>query len=342
MSVSRSVRRKKKKLRVMRLFVLLFVFCLIGGGSYFAYDILYNAKKASDSIFQELDPKKVANYRDEDIKITKDPFTVLLVGVDNQGGGGRSDVLMLATVNPKTKEVYLLSIPRDTRTYLPEVGYETKINHSYSHGGIEATINAVSKLLDIPIDYYITTNFKGFEDIVDTLGGVTVDVPFTFKSQLTDSLKWKTFYKGKMELNGNEALAYVRMRKKDPKGDLGRNERQQQVIKAIVDKGTSFSSITKIDDVLEKLGENVKTNIPPSKFASFIKLYTELKNKNIKHLVLEGYDRYIDGVYYYVPSEESITEVSSILRSTLDSSTYTAEDHSSQANHVTNEHQNNW
>lgn len=93
---------------------------------------------------------------------------------------------------------------------------------------------------------------------------------------------------------------------------------------------------------MEKLGENVKTNIPPSKFASFIKLYTELKNKNIKHLVLEGYDRYIDGVYYYVPSEESITEVSSILRSTLDSSTYTAEDHSSQANHVTNEHQNNW
>lgn len=342
MSVTRSVRRKKKKRRFLRLFVLLLVFSFIGGGSFFAYDILYNAKKASNNIFQELDRNKIPNHRDEEIKITKDPFTILLVGIEDQEGGERSDVLMLATVNPKTEEVYLLSIPRDTRTYLPEVGYETKINHSYSNGGIEATINAVTELLDVPIDYYITTNFQGFEDIVDTLGGVTVDVPFTFKAQLTDSLKWKTFYKGEMNLNGNEALAYVRMRKKDPKGDLGRNERQQQVIKAIVDKGTSFSSIPKIDDVMEDLGDNVKTNIPPSKFASFIQLYSKIKNTSIKHLALEGYDEYIDGVYYYIPSEESIIEVSSILKNSLDSSTYTAEDHSSQDDQVTSENQNNW
>ncbi|MDA6131333.1 LCP family protein, partial [Escherichia coli] len=82
--------------------------------------------------------------------------------------------------------------------------------HSYSNGGIESTITTVNELLDIPIDYYITTNFDGFEDIVDTLGGIDVDVPFTFKAQLTDSLKWKTFREGNMELNGNEALAYVR------------------------------------------------------------------------------------------------------------------------------------
>jgi polyisoprenyl-teichoic acid--peptidoglycan teichoic acid transferase len=342
MAVSRSVRRKKKKRRFLRLFVLLLVFSFIGGGSYFAYDILYNTKKSTNNIFQELDRDKIPNHREEDIKITKDPFTVLLVGIEDQEGGERSDVLMLATVNPKTEEVYLLSIPRDTRTYLPEVGYETKINHSYSNGGIESTIQAVSELLDVPIDYYITTNFQGFEDIVDTLGGVTVDVPFTFKAQLTGSLKWKTFHEGEMDLNGNEALAYVRMRKKDPKGDLGRNERQQQVIKAIVEKGTSISTIPKIDEIMEDLGNNVKTNIPPSKFASFVQLYTKIKNTNIKNLALEGYDEYIDGVYYYIPSEESIMEVSSTLQNALDSSTYTAEDHSSQADHAASENQNNW
>jgi anionic cell wall polymer biosynthesis LytR-Cps2A-Psr (LCP) family protein len=120
-----------------------------------------------------------------------------------------------------------------------------------------------------------------------------------------------------MNLNGNEALAYVRMRKADPRGDHGRNERQQQVIKAIIDKGTSFSSITKIDDVMDDLGKNVKTNIPPSKFASFVKLYSKIKDTKIQNLSLNGTDEYIDGVYYYIPDEESLFEINSTLETAL-------------------------
>lgn len=317
MSGTRIVRRKKKKLRIWRVLLLLTLITVIGGGTYFAYNLYSHANSASSKIFQELDRSKIPNHRTEEVEITKDPFTVLVVGIEDQEGGERSDVMMLATVNPKTEEVYLLSIPRDTRTYIEELGYKTKLNHSYGVGGIETTIATINEMIDIPIDYYITTNFDGFEDIVDTFDGVTVDVPFTFDAQLTGSLKWKTYYEGKMNLNGNEALAYVRMRKADPRGDHGRNERQQQVIKAIIDKGTSFSSITKIDDVMDDLGKNVKTNIPPSKFASFVKLYSKIKDTKIQNLTLNGTDEYIDGVYYYIPDEDSLFEINSTLETAL-------------------------
>jgi polyisoprenyl-teichoic acid--peptidoglycan teichoic acid transferase len=319
MSASRSERKnKKRKIRWGRWILTFLVLIILVGVSYFVFDILFSAKNASNKIYQKLDTSKMKKYREEEVEITKDPFTILLAGIENQDGGkGRSDVLILLTVNPQTKQILQLSIPRDTRTYIPAAEEKTKITHSYSYGGIEATIGAVNELFDVPIDYYITTNFEGFEDIVDTMGGVNVEVPFNFKAQLTGSLKWKYYHKGNMELNGNEALAYVRMRKSDPRGDFGRNERQKQVIKEIIDEGTSFSSITKIDNILEDLGDNVKTNIPPSKLASFMKLYKELKSTKINNLKLDGQDEYINDVYYYIPDQSSLDEINQTLNNTL-------------------------
>lgn len=318
MSKSRIGRKKRRFKRTIRFILLLFLIISFGGLSFFAFNLVDDAKKATDSIYEKL-PSDNQDGLTENISVTKDPFTILLVGIENQDGGtGRSDVLMLVTVNPQTEEIYLLSIPRDTRTYIPDAGYDSKITHSYGHGGVSSTIKTVKNMLDIPIDYYITTNFNGFEDVVDTLGGVTVDVPFQFKAQLTGSLEWKTYNEGEMDLNGNEALAYVRMRKSDPKGDMGRNERQQQVIKAIIDKGTSFKSITKVDDIMSDLGENVRTDIPPSKFVSFIQLYSKLKNNEIQNLTLKGYDDYINNVYYYIPDQASIDEISQKVNYTLE------------------------
>lgn len=333
MSNSRSNRRKSKKKQFWRISVLVILFLLIGGGTYFAYNFVHQAKKASDDIYQEIDRDKVKNHRTEDVKVLKDPFNVLLLGIEEQGGGQRSDVIMLLTVNPKTEEVSMLSIPRDTKTFVPAAGRETKITESFSYGGVESTIETIDGLLDVPIDYYITTNFEGFEDIVDTLDGIQVNVPFTFKAQLTNSLKWKTFYEGQMDLNGNEALAYVRMRKKDPMGDKGRNERQKEVMKAIVDKGTSLGTFTKINDILRDLGDNVKTNIPPSQFASFIKLYSKVKDSEIQNLNIEGIDEYINNISYYIPDEESLTEISTVLNSALGNSqkSYTSDSQTSQS-----------
>jgi polyisoprenyl-teichoic acid--peptidoglycan teichoic acid transferase len=326
MAQSRTSKKNRKKLRrkrVLRVFLLFFLLSIIGGGTFLAFN---TTSKLTNAVYQEVDQSKFTNQRIADVEITKDPFNVLLVGIEDQGGGARSDVLMLLTVDPSTEKVYIVSIPRDTRTYIEAAGYKTKITESYSHGGIESTLSAVSELLDVPIDYFISTNFQGFEDVVDTLDGVTVDVPFTFKAQLTGSLKWKTFYEGENELNGNEALAYVRMRKSDPKGDLGRNERQQQVIKEIVNKSISLNNMTKMDDLIGDLGENVKTNIPPSKMTSFVNLYLSMNDAPLNRLSINGEDQYINNIYYFIPDEDSIDQVSDTLNDVLNStSTLAAE-----------------
>ncbi|AGE23719.1 MULTISPECIES: LCP family protein [Geobacillus] len=314
----KTVKKRKKKKRLRRFFLLVFLL-LLGGVGAFGYNIYSEAKQASSKIYQALDP---SSKPARNIEMRKDPFTVLLVGVENQyhDEEGRSDVVMLLTVNPKTNKVYLLSIPRDTRVYIPSEGRKDKITHSYSHGGIQSTIAAVNELINVPIDYYVTTDFEGFEKIVDSLGGVTVDVPFTFKAQLTGSLKWHTFHKGKQELNGNEALAYVRMRKSDPRGDFGRNERQKQVIRAIIDKSTSITSLPKLDDVIADLGDHVRTNIPPSELLSFIYVYQKMKNADVENLHLKGYDETINGVYYYIPDEQSVSSINETLRQALETS----------------------
>lgn len=317
MKRSREMIRKQRKKRRMKVTLLVFLLFILGIGGLYAYDIISSVKKAGEEIYEEISNEDIVDKeRISKIKVTKDSFNILLLGLEGQDGGARSDVLMLLTVSPATKEIYMLSIPRDTKTYVPSYGYETKINHAYGKGGIESTLETVSRLLDVPIDYYVSTNFQGFEDIVDTLGGITVDVPFTFKAQLTGSLRWKTFQKGPMELNGNEALAYVRMRYSDPEGDLGRNKRQQQVIKAIVNKAVSIGGLTKIDNLIDDLAKNVKTNIPPSKHASFINLYTKIKDGEIKTLTIDGTDERTDS-WYFIPNKDSLAEISTKLNNVL-------------------------
>ncbi|MCS0543754.1 LCP family protein, partial [Aeromonas veronii] len=168
---------------------------------------------------------------------------------DTEGGLGRSDVLMLVTVNPKTKDISLISIPRDSRTYIPELGRKDKINHSFSNGGVTSTIETVTEMLDIPIDYYVQVNMESFKDIVDAVGGITVNNDLDF------SYDGYTFNKGQLSLNGSEALAYSRMRKEDPRGDFGRQERQRQVIMGVIDKGASFSTLTNFGDIMGAIGK---------------------------------------------------------------------------------------
>lgn len=330
MSTSRQRLRKKKTRRRWVVTFLLIAMLLFSAVIVFAINLTMEAKKTTKSIYEPLDrDEEVATI--DAIKEEDDIFSVLLVGVDTQGGAkyGLSDVLIVVTVNPKKDEITMVSIPRDSLVYIPDLNRKDKINHSFSNGGINYTVNTVENLLDIPIDYYVTTDFQGFEDIVDTVGGIEVDVPFTFKAQLTGSLKWKTFTEGTMELNGNEALAYVRMRKSDPHGDLGRNERQKEVIKQIIDKGTSLKSITKLDEMLEDVSENVRTNIPSSKYLSMIKLYQSLKAVPITQLAIEGEDDLINGVYYFIPSNDSLDHVSEELKRTLEPKDYKVDKSSS-------------
>lgn len=329
MSTSRQKMRKKKARKKWVVATLSIAILLFSALIVFAINLTMEAKKTANTIYEPLERETEVTTLDA-VKEEDRNFSVLLVGVDTQGGAkyGLSDVLIVVTVNPKKEDITMVSIPRDSLVYIPDLNKKDKINHSFSNGGINYTVNTVENLLDIPIDYYVTTDFQGFEDIVDTVGGIEVNVPFTFKAQLTGSLKWKTFTEGPMELNGNEALAYVRMRKSDPQGDFGRNQRQKEVIKQIIDKGTSLKNISKLDEMLEDVSENIRTNIPSSNYLGLIKLYQNMKTVPITQLTIEGEDLNSGG-YYFIPSSQSLDQVSEELKRSLDPKDYKADKSSS-------------
>jgi polyisoprenyl-teichoic acid--peptidoglycan teichoic acid transferase len=248
----RAKRRKKKKwLRWVGGIVAVF---LIGAGI-FAYSIYHNVKQTVNQMYENVDWK--SDKRDDEVSFKeKTPISILLIGVDERKGDrGRADSLIVMTVNPNKKSIEMVSIPRDTRTEIIGKGKKDKINHSYAFGGVEMTMATVEHFLDIPIDYYIKVNMESFRDIVDAVGGVTVNNPFAF------TYEGVTFPKGEITLNGEKALKYSRMRKSDPRGDFGRQDRQKQIIEAIIQKGASFSSLTNYDEVLTAIGKNMKTNL---------------------------------------------------------------------------------
>lgn len=327
MANSRSTNRKTKNKRKTLYTILIVSMLLLSGVIVFAINLSFETKNATSKMYKALERDKEKDNSNFDIVKAEDSaFTILLAGIERDEGEkyGRSDMLIVATVNPKAKKISMVNIPRDTRVFIKELGMEDKINHAYSNGGMNYTINTMETLLDIPIDYYVSTDFQGFEDIVNTVDGVDVEVPFSFKAQLTGSLKWKTYTKGTMSLNGNEALAYVRMRKNDLEGDKGRNTRQKQVIQEVITKATSLSNITKVDDMMKDVGENVRTNIPSSEYIGLIKMHQTMKSSPIEQLQLDGTNQKVYSelemkkVWYFYPDEESLNKLKETLKLNLD------------------------
>jgi polyisoprenyl-teichoic acid--peptidoglycan teichoic acid transferase len=299
--ISRTERhRKRRRWWKWLWFVLLMMAGIVG---YYAYEIWSAANKAYD-------PREKSAKRSQAVDIHKDPFTVLLMGVDERKGDvGRTDTLILITVNPRQRQAWMMNIPRDTYVSISGHGKD-KINHAYAHGGSKLTIETVEQFLDVPVDYFVKVNMLGFEKIVDELGGVDVRVPFDF------AYNGYTFHQGVMTMNGKEALAFTRMRKSDPRGDLGRNERQQLVIKAILHKSTSLGSISRLDNVFQRLGENVKTDISPLQLLAFQQIHRAIDQMNTLHL--KGHGDYIGGVYYYIVDQEERNRVQRLLRQQLE------------------------
>lgn len=156
--------------------------------------------------------------------------------------------MMVKTVNPKTNQTKIVSIPRDTYTEIIGRGTMDKINHAYAFGGVSMSVNTVQNLLDIPIDYYVEVNMQGVKDIVDALDRVQVSPPISF------NYDGYSFVQGQpTTLDGNAALAYSRMRYEDPNGDYGRQARQRQIIVAAMNKVASLSTIMNYQGVLGAL-----------------------------------------------------------------------------------------
>jgi polyisoprenyl-teichoic acid--peptidoglycan teichoic acid transferase len=312
-------KRKKRSLRRWVKFLMIIFLLFIAIGLSYAGYLAYTINEVANDSYKELDRGKTSELRAEAVTLENDPVTILLLGVDDyvKEDKGRSDAILLLTINPGTKEIALLSIPRDTRTYIPEIGEKNKINHAYAYNGIDATIETVQEMLDVPVDYYIKTGVNGFQDVVDELGGIEVEVPFDF-TQVDLKNRKVYFEEGPMELDGREALAFVQMRKKDPEGDFGRQKRQQEALRAISEKALSINSLSKADDIIKTAGENVETNISLSELMGLRNFYKEIQNRNFTTLKLEGQDDKINGAYYFVPDEDSLFEIESELKRILE------------------------
>jgi LCP family protein required for cell wall assembly len=278
----------------------------------YAFSIYSSVEKAAKEMYEQPTREK-SEKRIEKIEIVdKDPISVLIMGVDERTNDkGRSDTLIAMTVNPDKQSMQMVSIPRDTRTEIVGKGFDDKINHAYAFGGTEMAMATVENFLDIPIDYYIKINMESFKEIVDSVGGITVNNPFQFSGG------GYTFNEGEITLNGAQALAYSRMRYKDPRGDFGRQDRQKQVIMGVIQKGASFSSLGKHDEVLSILGSNVKTNLSFDQMIDIQANYKDARH-NLEQFQVSGGGTKINGIYYYIVPEQERLSLSNKLRAHLE------------------------
>ena len=307
----RSKKKKKRFIIILPIMVLLF-----SGLAYGGY-LTYKAMATAEDARIELDRGNKSKLREEVVDPGKNNITVLFLGVDDSEGRGfgesaRTDAIMLATFNIKEKSVKMVSIPRDSYVYQPDRDKYDKINHAHAYGGIDGTVNTVEDLFQIPVDYYVRMNFKAFIEVVEALNGIEVDVPVAFtEMDSTDTKNAISLNKGVQELNGEEALALARTRKLD--SDIERGKRQQLIVKGIIEKAASITSITKYDNVMDALGNNISTNMTFSQMISLHK-YATSTDMDVESLNIEGQDMYLDGVYYYELDESSLEEQTKVLR----------------------------
>lgn len=310
-SQRRSLRKRRKKSFIWKttaITALLFLLLAGGASAYF----LQQLNSVSADTEEELERGEKSDLRDQAVDPSEDSFSVLFLGVDDREEGsmdGRSDAMVVGTFNKDSKKVKLVSIPRDSLVNIEGHG-EDKIAHAHAYGGTDLAVQTVENTLNIPIDYYVKSDFAAFTDIINDLDGVDVNVPFDFTEEGTE------FTEGPATLNGEEALKYVRMRKQDPRGDLGRGERQQEVLESLIKKAGSIESIDNYDDVFDSVSENVSTNFT---FGNMIALqqYADSLDK-IDSNQLQGADATINGIYYYQLNPEATLETSNSLRKQLD------------------------
>lgn len=281
----------------------------------------------------------------------KEPFTILIMGVDSEkenikGATFNGDALMLITFNPKTLNSTILSIPRDT--YVPIACFagqrKNKITHAAWYGE-DCMINTIENFTGIEIDYYLKINFKGVVNLVDALGGIDVDVPYSFCEQ-DSNRNWgnNTVYvrEGKGTLTGEQVLAFARNRHPNPNmcseewtnydsNDFVRGQNQQIIVKSLLNKAKSIKSLDTVYKLLDTISNSMETNMSTNQILSFYNIGKDILAKSkdnkvediigMQRLYISGYDKYIfdysmlnnqgtrQTLYNFVPYKGSVTDV---------------------------------
>jgi polyisoprenyl-teichoic acid--peptidoglycan teichoic acid transferase len=296
LGAKRTKPKSKTKKTLSIIGIILGVFILAGGG--YAYYLYHSVSETANKMYS---PLKGKNSKDLPLnkENTAPSINVLLLGVDERSGDkGRSDTMIVASLNPTTHSMLMTSIPRDTRVEIPGRSGYSKINAAYAYGNEELAVETVEKYLNIDIPYYVKVNMEGLSSLVDAVGGVTVN----------NDISWTGFPKGTLNLDGKKALAYARMRHEDPRGDFGRNLRQRQVITGVMEKGKSFSSVTNMEKILNAVGSNVTTNLSFDDMKRLVSDYESCRG-NITDYETKGTPKYMDGVSWVLVTDQEFQNV---------------------------------
>lgn len=293
--------------------VAILIVAIIGAGvsifSMIYHDIKTTANEMYIPVIAELPASREVMV---DIDVG-DPFSALILGIDErQGDRGRSDTMIVLTVNPSLKTTKLLSIPRDTYTEIIGKNVQDKINHAYAFGGIEMSVKTVENLLDIPIDYVAKVNMESFVELIDIVGDISVENKLDFEYE------GKYFPKGPLQLDGESALKYVRMRYEDPQGDFGRQNRQKEIIQGVMQNSLHVNTILNYKSILKTLENYVETNVKLDEMLAMRKNYSNSFKNIEQHYLINGTGKKMDGIYYYLVNDSEIELLQGTLKKHLE------------------------
>ena len=200
---------------------------------------------------------------------------------------GLADTMMLVRFDPSDGTVAVLSLPRDTRTYIDRLG-TTKLNEANYYGGPALTARATSELLGgVGIDRYVRINVQGVEKLIDALGGVTVYVPYDMKYQDDSQHLYIDLKEGEQTLNGEEAMGFLRFRY-DEYGDIGRIQRQQSFMRAMVEQTLNPLTLARLPRILSVIQENLDTNLTVEEIVALVGFTTQTDRADVQMLMLPG------------------------------------------------------
>ncbi|WP_368252257.1 LCP family protein [Enterococcus sp. 2201sp1_2201st1_B8_2201SCRN_220225] len=296
---------------------------LVAGVTIYGLKVYKDTNSTFDNIVEKVDRDSTKRETAVNMDAT-DPFSILLLGLDTGAMGrteqGRSDTMIVVTVNPTKKQTTMLSLDRDIYTKI--VGYQgdtmDKLNHAYAYGGVEMAMDSVENLLDIPLDHYVTINMQGLSDLIDAVGGIKVHNQYHFELDGVE-LQADTDY----TLDGEKGLAYARFRKYDeatgmgdPDGDIGRQKRQREVIEKVINKVMSLDTVTNYQKILKAVEKNTKTDLTWNDMLDVANGYQSAL-KNVESLQLQGEGQLYNEIYYQFLSASSLLETQNTLKEQL-------------------------
>lgn len=258
----------------------------------------------------------------KNVDVTKEVFTIFISGIDTTGPVStvsRSDVNMLVTVNPKTKQILMTSIPRDYYVTLTNKGKKDKLTHA-GLGGVENSVSTIENFMGIDINYYARVNFTSLIEMVDALGGIEVYSDKTFTPYTNGGIIIK---EGMNHMNGETALAFARERKIYANGDNHRVQNQQAVLKGMLEKAMTPAILTNYSSVLSSIEGSFETNMSPNEITSLIKMQlNDMASWDFYQIQLSGTGKSMTGgaympnnkLYYMIPNEESVNECASLIK----------------------------